>query len=99
MASVAAMGVFSAIIVSPCVAAPLAGALLYISQTVITSYSIHYTKLYDDLCARIAAVWAEKRDEIDLQNEQVRSALARTVPGGGAHRSEFDAAPLSYNFV
>jgi len=31
--SVAAMGVFSAIIVSPCVAAPLAGALLYISQT------------------------------------------------------------------
>jgi thiol:disulfide interchange protein DsbD len=33
LASVAAMGVFSAIIVSPCVAAPLAGALLYISQT------------------------------------------------------------------
>ncbi|MGW8270823.1 MAG: protein-disulfide reductase DsbD, partial [Burkholderiales bacterium] len=33
IASVAAMGVFSAIIVSPCVAAPLAGALLYISQT------------------------------------------------------------------
>jgi len=31
--SVAAMGAFSAIIVSPCVAAPLAGALLYISQT------------------------------------------------------------------
>jgi thiol:disulfide interchange protein DsbD len=31
--SVAAMGVFSAVIVSPCVAAPLAGALLYISQT------------------------------------------------------------------
>jgi thiol:disulfide interchange protein DsbD len=33
IASVAAMGMFSAIIVSPCVAAPLAGALLYISQT------------------------------------------------------------------
>jgi len=33
VASVAAMGVFSAIIVSPCIAAPLAGALLYISQT------------------------------------------------------------------
>ncbi len=31
--SVAAMGALSAIIVSPCVAAPLAGALLYISQT------------------------------------------------------------------
>ncbi len=33
IASVAAMGVFSAVIVSPCVAAPLAGALLYIGQT------------------------------------------------------------------
>jgi thiol:disulfide interchange protein DsbD len=33
LASVAGMGVLSAIIVSPCVAAPLAGALLYISQT------------------------------------------------------------------
>ena len=33
LASVAAMGVLSAVLVSPCVAAPLAGALLYISQT------------------------------------------------------------------
>ena len=33
VASVAAMGAFSAVIVSPCVAAPLAGALLYIGQT------------------------------------------------------------------
>jgi thiol:disulfide interchange protein DsbD len=33
LASVAGMGGLSAIIVSPCVAAPLAGALLYISQT------------------------------------------------------------------
>ena len=33
IASVAGMGALSAIIVSPCVAAPLAGALLYISQT------------------------------------------------------------------
>jgi thiol:disulfide interchange protein DsbD len=33
IASVVAMGVLSAVIVSPCVAAPLAGALLYISQT------------------------------------------------------------------
>jgi len=33
IAGVAAMGVLSAAIVSPCVAAPLAGALLYISQT------------------------------------------------------------------
>jgi thiol:disulfide interchange protein DsbD len=33
IASVAVMGMLSAVIVSPCVAAPLAGALLYISQT------------------------------------------------------------------
>jgi thiol:disulfide interchange protein DsbD len=33
IASVAAMGVFSAVIVSPCVSAPLAGALLHISRT------------------------------------------------------------------
>ena len=33
IASVTGMGVLSAVIVSPCVAAPLAGALLYISQT------------------------------------------------------------------
>jgi thiol:disulfide interchange protein DsbD len=33
IASVAGMGVLSAVIMSPCVAAPLAGALLYISQT------------------------------------------------------------------
>ena len=33
LASVAGMGILSAVIVSPCVAAPLAGALLYISQT------------------------------------------------------------------
>lgn len=33
IASVAAMGALSAVIVSPCVAAPLAGALLYIAQT------------------------------------------------------------------
>jgi thiol:disulfide interchange protein DsbD len=33
LASVAGMGALSAVIVSPCVAAPLAGALLYIAQT------------------------------------------------------------------
>src|SRR6202007_1109935 len=33
IASVAAMGVFSAVIVSPCVSAPLAGTLLQISRT------------------------------------------------------------------
>jgi thiol:disulfide interchange protein DsbD len=33
LAAIAAMGVLSALIVGPCVAAPLAGALLYIAQT------------------------------------------------------------------
>lgn len=33
LAGVAVMGVLSALIVGPCVAAPLAGALIYIGQT------------------------------------------------------------------
>ncbi|MDX1375101.1 MAG: thioredoxin domain-containing protein [Burkholderiales bacterium] len=49
---------------------------------------------FAELCARVAAVWTEKRDEIGLQNEQLRGALARTVPSAGAHRSELDGAPL-----
>jgi len=50
---------------------------------------------FPDLCARIAAVWSEKRDDIEAQNEQVRGALQRTVPAGSAHRSEFSEAPLN----
>ena len=47
-----------------------------------------------DLLERIGAIWQEKRAEIGQQNAQLRDALARTVPGGGGHRSEFDAAPI-----
>ncbi|MGH8747226.1 MAG: thioredoxin domain-containing protein, partial [Burkholderiales bacterium] len=49
---------------------------------------------FAELLERIAATWQEKRAEIGQQNAQLRSALARTVPGGGGHRSEFDAAPI-----
>ncbi len=49
---------------------------------------------FADLCERVAALWADKRADIDAQNEQVRSALLRTVPSGGAHRSEFSDSPL-----
>ena len=49
---------------------------------------------FPELCTRIAAVWTEKRSEITAQNDQVRGALLRTVPTGGAHQSEFNDAPL-----
>ena len=49
---------------------------------------------FADLLERIAAIWKEKRPEIGQQNAQLRSAFARTVPGAGGHRSEFDAAPI-----
>jgi uncharacterized protein YyaL (SSP411 family) len=49
---------------------------------------------FADLLERIAAIWREKRADIGQQNAQLRSALARTVPSGGGHRSEFDAAPI-----
>ncbi|MGH8737281.1 MAG: thioredoxin domain-containing protein [Burkholderiales bacterium] len=48
---------------------------------------------FAELLERIAAVWQEKRAEIGQQNAQLRSALSRTVPGGG-HRAELDAAPI-----
>ncbi|HUJ88008.1 MAG TPA: thioredoxin domain-containing protein [Burkholderiales bacterium] len=49
---------------------------------------------FADLLERIAAIWQEKRAEIGQQNAQLRSAFARTLPGGGGHRSEFSAAPI-----
>jgi len=49
---------------------------------------------FAELLERIAAVWQEKRAEIGQQDEQLRSAFARTVPKGGGHRSEFDATPI-----
>ncbi len=37
-----------------------------------------------DLCERIAAVWRERRGDIEAQNAEVLKALARTLPAGAA---------------
>src|SRR5258706_10307722 len=47
-----------------------------------------------DLLLRITEIWRGKRAEIGEQNQQLRSALARTLPEGGAHRSELGDAPV-----
>ena len=49
---------------------------------------------FGELLERVAAIWREKRAEIGEQSAQVRSAFARTLPQGGAHRSELDQAPI-----
>jgi hypothetical protein len=49
---------------------------------------------FAELLERIAAIWSEKRPQIREQNEQLRSAFARTLPQGGAHRSELSVAAV-----
>ena len=49
---------------------------------------------FPDLCERIAAIWREKRVEIDAQNGEVRNALARTVPQPAGQRSELSPEVL-----
>ena len=49
---------------------------------------------FPELCERIAAIWREQRAEIEAQNREVLDALARSVPAGGASRSEFSAEVL-----
>jgi uncharacterized protein YyaL (SSP411 family) len=39
---------------------------------------------FPDLCERIAAIWQEKRADIEAQNAEVQKALARTLPGRSA---------------
>jgi uncharacterized protein YyaL (SSP411 family) len=48
-----------------------------------------------DLMEHVAQIFRTRRQEIAQQNEAVRAALDRTVPGGGAHHSEFSATPLT----
>jgi uncharacterized protein YyaL (SSP411 family) len=43
---------------------------------------------FPELCERIAAIWREKRAEIDAQNGEVLAALARSVPRRAGQRSE-----------
>src|ERR671924_160519 len=44
---------------------------------------------FPDLCERIAAIWREKRADIDAQNSEVLKALSRTLPPAADSRAEF----------
>jgi uncharacterized protein YyaL (SSP411 family) len=44
---------------------------------------------FPELCERIAAIWRDKRVEIDAQSGEVLNALARSVPRRAGQRSEF----------
>ncbi len=50
---------------------------------------------FADLCERVAAVWRDKRDAIEEQNQSLRGALAGSVPVGAAHPTDLDGAPLT----
>jgi len=43
---------------------------------------------FPEVCERVAAIWREKRAEIEAQNTQVLQAFTRTVPQGGAAKAE-----------
>ena len=55
---------------------------------------------FRELLERVAAIWRERRAEVDAQGEQVRIAFSRMQVGGGAgvgrpaHVSDFDAQPI-----
>jgi uncharacterized protein YyaL (SSP411 family) len=44
---------------------------------------------FPELCERIAAIWGEKRPDIEAQNAEVLQALSRTLPARAGERSEF----------
>jgi uncharacterized protein len=46
---------------------------------------------FPDLCERLAAIWREKRAEIEAQNADVLDALARSVARRPGRRDEFSA--------
>ncbi len=46
---------------------------------------------FPELCERVAAVWRDKRAEIEAQNREVLAALARTAPRPGGHDPKFSA--------
>jgi uncharacterized protein YyaL (SSP411 family) len=49
---------------------------------------------FADLCERVAALWRERRAEIEAQNGAVLEALARSVPQGGVARAELSGEPI-----
>ncbi len=53
---------------------------------------------FTELLERVAAIWKERRAEVEAQGEQVRLAFSRMQPGNRsgrpAHASDFDAQPI-----
>ncbi|MCD6040870.1 MAG: hypothetical protein K0R40_473 [Burkholderiales bacterium] len=49
---------------------------------------------FPDLCERVAAIWRERRAEIEAQNQEVLKALGRTLPRPGAPAGELGDEPI-----
>src|SRR5205085_1841910 len=49
---------------------------------------------FGDLLKRVRQVYDEKRDELTAQGEQVREALARTVPLAEGHAPQLSREPI-----
>ncbi len=54
---------------------------------------------FAEILERVAAIWRERRAEVDAQGEQVRLAFSRMqtrgAGGASAHASDFDAQPIA----
>jgi len=50
---------------------------------------------FADLCERVAEAYAGRRDDISTQADELRQALADTVPGPVSTAAPLDAAPLA----
>jgi len=50
---------------------------------------------FADLCERVAEAYAARRDDIAAQADELRQALADTVPNPAPAAAPFDAAPLA----
>ncbi len=49
---------------------------------------------FPDLCERVAALWRERRAEIEAQNREVLQALGRTAPQAGTSADELTDQPV-----
>ena len=49
---------------------------------------------FAELLGQVNEIWRDKRAEIGEQNQQIKVAFARTLPAGGARRSELGDAPV-----
>ena len=66
----------------------------FVGGTYFPKTARHGLPGFMELLAQIKEIWRGKRAEIGEQNQQLRSALARTLPEGNAHRSELGDAPV-----